>query len=108
MIHGRRQHQRRRGHETEGGQQIAGESAGELRQQVRGRRRDDHGIGPAGELDVAHRGLGLLVPQIWSAPAGPDTAWNTVAETSCSRTAGHDDADLGARSRRRRTRSGLL
>jgi hypothetical protein len=39
---------------------------GQPRDRVRAGWRDEHALGPAGQFDVAHRGLALLVPQAYA------------------------------------------
>ncbi len=63
-IHGRRDRHRRIGREAERAEQVVGEAVREAADEVGGRRGDQDAIGPAREFDVAHRGLGGLVPEI--------------------------------------------
>jgi|GEM_PF-7010676 len=63
-IHGRRDGDRCGRRQTKRGQQIIRETMCEPREEIGRRRRDDDLVGPASELDVAHRRLGCLVPQI--------------------------------------------
>ena len=76
-------------------QQVRRSAAGEPRHDLCGRRGDQHEIRPARELDVTHRGLGFLVPEI---------AANGAAGHGLQRGRGHeflgrprhDDLDVGA------------
>jgi len=64
MVHCGRHGDRRRGREAESRQQIVGQTRGEPRQKIRARRGDEHRIGPARELDVAHGRLGRRIPEV--------------------------------------------
>ena len=64
VVHRRRDPDRRRGREAQGREQIVGAALGEAGQKIRASRRHQHQLGPAREFDVAHRGLGRLIPQL--------------------------------------------
>ena len=61
MIHGRGKHDGSLGGQTQGGQQIIGQSVGQPGDDVGGSRRNEHHIRPARQLDMAHGGLRLLI-----------------------------------------------
>ncbi|MNN31793.1 hypothetical protein D3C81_1454940 [compost metagenome] len=64
LVHRRGQRHRRVGGQHQGGQQVVGAALGQARQQVGGGRGDQHQVGPAGQLDVAHGRLGGRVEQV--------------------------------------------
>jgi hypothetical protein len=50
--------------ETQGRQQIIGRAARKSLEEIRRGWRDDDGVGPACQLDVAHRGFGLRIEEL--------------------------------------------
>ena len=83
------------GRQAQRREQIVGQPAREAREEVRARRRDQHQVGPARELDVSHGRFGRRVPQL-AAHAAPETAWKVVAVTNSPRRRGHHDLHFGA------------
>jgi hypothetical protein len=63
-VHGRRDHDRRAGREEDRAEQIVGEAGGDLRDDVRRRRRDRHHVRRVGEVDVPDLGFLAEVEQI--------------------------------------------
>ena len=63
-VHRRRDAEGGIGGETERREQVVGEAVREATDEVGRRGRDEDSIGPARELDVAHRRFGGLVPEV--------------------------------------------
>ncbi len=64
MIHRRRDGKRRLRRETDRRQEVGSRATGKPRHDFGRRRRDQYHVGPTCKLDVAHRRLGFLVPQV--------------------------------------------
>ncbi len=64
LIHRRRDRQRSGAREAQRGEQIVRQAVREARQEIGTRRCDEHQVGPARQLDVAHGRLGRGIPQI--------------------------------------------
>ncbi len=64
VVHGRRHRDRRLGRETQRREQIVRLPGGEAGEKIRARGRDEHGVRPARELDVAHGSLCGRIPQV--------------------------------------------
>ena len=62
-VHRRRGEHRLVGGEEQRGGELVGEAGGHLRHQIGRRRRDHHQVRLAAELDMAHLGLVLEIPQ---------------------------------------------
>ena len=62
-IHRRRHEDRSVGGQHQRGQQIVGKAMRDLGQRIGSGRRDDDGVRPARQLDVAHRRFSGLIPQ---------------------------------------------
>ncbi len=63
-IHRRRKHDGRFRGEAQGGQQIVGPPGREPRNEIRARRRDQHHLRPARQLDMSHGGFRRIIPQV--------------------------------------------
>jgi hypothetical protein len=94
-IHRRCQRDPGLGRETQRRQQIRGKSVRIARNEIRRGRGDDDPIGPAGKFDMAHCGLGRLVPQI-EPHRPPGHRLQTGLTDEFLRRPGHHDLDLGA------------
>ena len=94
MVHGRRQQQWCAGRQAQGGQQVGGEAGGEFGHHIRRGRGDDHEVRPARELDVAHGGLGLRVPEVLAHRLAGDGLEHRGRDHAGG-AAGHDHAYLG-------------
>jgi hypothetical protein len=95
VIHGWRHRDRRGARQTQRREQIIGLPGGQACQKVRARRRDQHRIRPARELDVAHRRLRGRIPQLAAhAAAGDGLEGGRSDELPCRR--GHDHLDFRA------------
>src|SRR5690606_39307082 len=64
LVHRRGQGDLGVGGQHQGGQQIVGHALGQARHDVGGGGGDQHQVGPLGQLDMAHGGLGGRVEQI--------------------------------------------
>ena len=61
-VHGRRQHHGRLRGEAERCQEVIGEARRQASHEIRTGRGDEHDLGPARQLDVAHRGFRRRIP----------------------------------------------
>ena len=95
MVHGWRDGDGSRGRKTQRREQVIGLTAGQARQEIRARRRDQHRIRPARKFDVAHRRLRGRIPQI-AAHAAPGDRLEGGRGDKFARRGAHDDLYLGA------------
>ena len=94
-VHRGCEHERRLGGETDRAQQIVSESASHAGDEIRACGCDEHQLGPPGKLDVSHRSLGGLVPQI-AAHGSPRDRLESERRDEATRTSGHHDLHLRA------------
>ena len=64
LVHGRGDRHRGAGGQAQGGEQVVAVAVGQAGEEIRRGRSDRHQVRPAGQLDVAHGGLGARVQQI--------------------------------------------
>ena len=94
-VHGRGHGHGRRGGQTHGAEQIAGQAMRQLSQKIGRSRGDEHEVRPAGQLDVTHSGLGRRIPQVGAHRA----TGHRLKRHRCHELLGagaHDDLHLGA------------
>jgi hypothetical protein len=90
-VHGRDEHDRTRGGEQGGGQQVVGAAHGRAREQVGGGRRDDDELGVLPDAHVGH--LGHVRPHVGrDRVAGERLEGGGTDEVQRAR--GRDDADV--------------
>ncbi len=94
-VHRRRHAERRIGREAQRRQQVIGEPVREPRQEVGAGRRDQHLVGPARKLDVAHGRFGGVVPQV-GADRPARQGLERERRDELARAGGHHDQDLRA------------
>ena len=95
LVHRRRDRDRRIRREAQSAEQIVGETLREPRNEVGAGRGNQHQLGPARELDVAHGRFGHVVPEIGPHRAtGDRLKGERRHEFLCRRS--HDDLDLRA------------
>ncbi len=83
------------GGQHQGGQQIVGNALGQAGNQVRGGRRDQHQVGPLGQLDMAHGGFGSRVQQV-EVDRVPGERLHGQRGNEFTAAPGHDHAHFGA------------
>ena len=95
LVHGRGDGDGGVGGQYQGGQQVIGDALGQACDQVGGGRRDQHQVGPFGQLDMAHGGFSCRVEQVQvNRVAGQRLHGQWGNELTA--TAGHDHAHFGA------------
>ena len=95
LVHRRRQHDRRRRGEANCREQVAAETGRQRAQEVRRGGSDDDDIGPARELDVAHRGFRGRIPEV-VAHTPPGHGLERQRADELARATRHDDLHFAA------------
>jgi hypothetical protein len=94
-VHRRRDRHRRRARKTQCRQQVVGHPMRKVRDEIGRGRRDDDQVGPARQLDMAHRTLCVLVPQV-AAHLATGNGLERQRRNELARAGGHHDLYLGA------------
>ena len=94
LIHGGSDVDRCRGGQNHRRKEVVGKAVGETRDGVGARRRDENSLSPAGEFDVSHGGLALLVPET-HADRLPGKRLEGGGRDEVGRAFGHHHAHLG-------------
>ncbi|MNF46739.1 hypothetical protein D3C84_279140 [compost metagenome] len=95
LVHGRGQGHGGVGGQHQGAQQVVRHALGQARHDVGGGRRDQHQVGPAGQLDMPHGRFGGGVEQV-KVHGVPGEGLEGQRGDELAAALGHHHADLGA------------
>ena len=95
LVHRRRQRNHGLCGETQRAEEIIGAPVRHLGDEIGTGRRDDYGIGPARELDVAHARFRLGIEHVQAHGVGADRLHGQRCDELCRRPR-HDNLDLGS------------